>query len=215
MKKIILCLIILSFALPSQAWWWDKKDKAFEAELQGKGYAGTLPDLEKNIKPKQNKVTTPIFESQKGFNDPAELKPVPKDNPAFINIIEKKDKTSEFVIDANEIIPIIEKLADCIEENGSVQLFNTRANVLAMNIDHLMKKYDGQPESYYESFKKLVEVNRSVKTVALLRKEAQVYQRYLAYQTTGSIYNPENINQQLQYLLEELNTAVIMLRQEE
>ena len=215
MKKIFLSLIILSFALPSQAWWWDKKDKALEAELQGKGYAGTLPDLKKYAQPKQNKVVTPIFESQKGFNDPTELKPVPKDNPAFINIIEKKDKTSQYVFDANEIIPIIEKLVDCIEEEGSVQLFNTRANVLAMNIDHLIKKYEGQPESYYESFRKLVEVNRSVKTVALLRKEAYVYQRYLAYQTTGSIYNPENINQQLQYLLEELNTAVILLKQVE
>ena len=33
--------------MPSQAWFWDKKDKALEAELQGKGYAGTLPNLNK------------------------------------------------------------------------------------------------------------------------------------------------------------------------
>lgn len=214
MKKFVLILLLLSFALPSQAWFWDKKDKALEAELQGKGYAGTLPDLEKNAKPKQEKVVTPIFESQKGFNDPAELKPVPKDNPAFINIISKKDKTSQYIIDANEIIPLIEKLADTIEENGNVQLFVTRANVLSMNIDHLMNKYEGQPESYYESFKKLTDLNRSVKTLAQLRREAVTYQRYLAYQATGSIYNPENINQQLEYLLEELNSTVILLKQE-
>ena len=60
-----------------------------------------------------------------------------------------------------------------------------------------------------------MEINRYTKTLAQLRKEAVTYQRYLAYQTTGSIYNPENINQQLQYLLEELNTAVIMLKDEE
>ena len=75
------------------------------------------------------------------------------------------------------------------------KLFITRANVLAMNLDHLQTKYAGQPESYYESFKKLVEINRSVKTIAQLRREAQIYQRYLAYQSTGSIYNPENIIQ--------------------
>ena len=215
MKKILICLIILNLNLPSYAWFWDKKDKVLEAELQGKGYAGNLPNLEKAQDPKQKKVVSPIFESQKGFTDPAELKPTPKDNPAFINIIEKKDKTSQYIIDANEIIPIIEKLADTIEESGNVQLFVTRANVLTMNIDYLITKYDGQPESYYESFKKLVEVNRAVKTIAQLRREAITYQRYLAYQSTGSIYNPENINQQLQYLLEELNTAVIMLKQEE
>ena len=215
MKKLILCFILLSLALPSHAWFWEKKDKALEAELEGKGYAGTLPNLEKVFQKKEQKVTTPIFESQKGFNDPSDLKPVPKDNPAFINIISKKDKTSKYIIDANEIIPLIERLADCIEEDANVQLFNTRANVLTMNLDYLMKKYEGQPESYYESFKKLTEINRYVKSVAELRKEAQTYQRYLAYQTTGSVYNPENINQQLQYLLEELNNAVLLLKAEE
>lgn len=215
MKKFILCLIIMSFALPSHAWFWNKKDKALEAELQGKGYAGTLPNLKQNVKPKDDKVATPIYESQKDFTNPSDLKPVPKDNPAFINIISKKDKTSQFVVDANEIIPLIERLADTIEDESSVQLFVTRANVLTMNIDHLISKYEGQPESYYESFKKLMEINGFVKTVAQLRREAITYQRYLAYQSTGSIYNPENINQQLQYLLEELNSTVVMLKQEE
>ena len=93
---------------------------------------------------------------------------------------------------ANEIIPLIERLADTIEDEGNVQLFITRANVLAMNLDHLMTKYDGQPESYYESFKKLMEINQSVKTISQLRREAVTYQRYLAYQSTGSIYNLEN-----------------------
>lgn len=215
MKKIIACLIVLSYTLPSHAWWWDKTDKALEAELVGKGYAGTLPDLNKKHLKKEQKVSTPIFEAQEKFNDPSDLKPVPKDNPAFINIISKKDKTSQYVNDISELIPIIEKLTDCIEEEGNVQLFNTRANILSMNIEHLEKKYYGQPESYYESFRKLLEINSYVKSISLLRKEAVTYQRYLAYQASGSIYNPENINQQLEYLLEELNSTVIMLKQEE
>ena len=207
--------MVLSFALPSYAWFWEKKDKQLEADLQGKGYAGTLPELNKNLKPKEEKVATPIFESQKGFNDPSDLKPVPENNPAFINIISKKDKTSSYVIDAHDIIPMLEKLADTIEDNGSIQLFITRANVLTMNLDYLQTKYDGQPESYYESFRKLMELNRYVKSISQLRRDAVVYQRYLAYQASGSIYNPENINQQLNYLLDELNTAVIMLKKEE
>ncbi|MBR2430325.1 hypothetical protein IKB17_02530 [bacterium] len=213
MKFFILILVIFNLCLPSHAWLWNKKDKALENELKGKGYAGQLPDLNK-IKPKEEKAATPIFESQKNFNDPTDLKPIPRDNPAFINIISKKDKNSEYVNDANEIIPILEKLANTIEEKLSLQIFITRANVLAMNLDHLAVKYDGLPESHYESFKKLMEINRYVKTVAQLRREAVVYQKYLAYQSTGSIYNPENINQQLDYLFEELNSAVILLKQE-
>ena len=52
------------------------------------------------------------------------------------------------------------------------------------------------------------------KTIAALRREAVVYQRYLAYSESGSIYNPENINQQLQYLKEEINSAILLLREE-
>ena len=214
MKKFLVCLILLSIALPSHAFFWNKKDKALEKELQGKGYAGTLPDIGEKIEKSKTKVTTPIFESQEGFDDPSELKPVPKDNPAFINIIRKKDKNSEFVDDANEIIPMLEKLVDCIEDNESLQLFITKANLLTLNIDNLTKKYDGKPESFYESFRKLQEVNRYVKSISLLRKEAVTYQRYLAYSESGSIYNPENIANQLQYLLEELNTAILLLREE-
>ena len=214
MKKFLVCLILLSIALPSHAFFWNKKDKALEKELQGKGYAGTLPDIGEKIEKSKIKVTTPIFESQEGFDDPSELKPVPKDNPAFINIIQKKDKNSEFVDDANEIIPMLEKLVDCIEDNESLQLFITKANLLTLNIDNLTKKYDGKPESFYESFRKLQEVNRYVKSISLLRKEAVTYQRYLAYSESGSIYNPENIANQLQYLLEELNTTILLLREE-
>lgn len=215
MKKFLIALLLLSITLPSNAAFWNNKiDKALEKELQGKGYAGNLPNIGEKIERSKTKVTTPVFEAQEGFDDPAELKPVPKDNPAFINIIQKKDKTSPFVNDANEVIPMLEKLVDCIEDNESLQLFITKANLLTLNIDNLAEKYDGKPESYYESFRKLQEVNRYIKSISLLRREAVTYQRYLAYSERGSIYNPENINQQLQYLLEELNTAILLLREE-
>ena len=90
MKKILISLIILSITLPAQAFFWNKKDKALEAELEGKGYAGTLPDLKKNTQVKEHKTSTPVFESQNDFNEPKELKPIPRNNPAFIDIIEKK-----------------------------------------------------------------------------------------------------------------------------
>lgn len=200
--------------LPSEAAFWHRKDKNLEIENQGKGYAGTLPDLQSKFQKKQEKTATPIFESQKNFSDPKELKPAPQNDPAFVDIIMKKDKTSQYVNDITELLPVMEKLADCIEDNGNVQLFVTRANVFSMNVDHLITKYEGQPESYYESFKKLCEVNRYTKSIAELRKEAQIYQRYLAYQAEGSIYNPENINQQLEYLLEEIHSAIVLLREE-
>ena len=109
---------------------------------------------------------------------------------------------------------MLEKLVDSIEDNESLQLFITKANLLTLNIDNLAEKYKGKPESYYESFRKLQEVNNYVKSISTLRREAVTYQRYLAYSTTGSIYNPENIAQQLEYLTEELTTAILLLKEE-
>lgn len=214
MKKFVICLIILSFALPSHAFFWKKKDKSLEKELQGKGYAGSLPNLNNKIEKSKTKVTTPIFDSQNGFNDPSQLKPVPRDNPAFVDIIQKQDKTSQYVKDANEIIPMLEKLYDCIEDNENLQLFITKANILTMNIDYLTDKYKGQPESYYESFRKLQDVNRYTKSISILRREAVTYQRFLAYQESGSVYNPENISRELEYLKEEITSAILMLKEE-
>lgn len=217
MKKFFILLLITSFVLPVQAFslkFWGKKDKALENELKGKGYAGTLPDISRKQDKPKTTVTTPLFESQNGFDDPSDLKPVPKDNPAFIDIIQKKDKASEYLSDANNIIPMLEKLVDCIEDNEKLQLFITKANLLTLNIDYIAEKYNNKPESYYESFKKLMEVNRFVKSISVLRQEAVTYQKYLAYSESGSIYNPENINLQLEYLKEELNTAIIMLKEE-
>ena len=88
MKKLIVCFILLSITLPANAAFWNRKSKTLEQELQGKGYAGTLPDIGEKIEKSKTKVTTPIFESQDKFTDPSELKPVPRDNPAFINIIQ-------------------------------------------------------------------------------------------------------------------------------
>lgn len=214
MRALIIFFILVCVALPSHAAFFIKKDKALEKELQGKGYAGTLPNIDEKFEKTKTKVSTPIYESQENFNNPADLKPIPKDNPAFINIIQKKDKTSSYVNDANEIIPMLEKLIDCIDENENIQLFVTKANLLTMNVDYLNEKYEGKPEYYYDSFKKLQELNRYIKSIVTLRQEAVTYQRYLAYSASGSIYNPSNIAQQLDYLKEELNSVILLLREE-
>ena len=214
MKKLVALLIVLSFALPSQAFFWNKKSKALEKELQGKGYAGSLPDIESKVQKSKPKAAEPVFTPSDGFDNPSDLKPVPKDNPAFIDIIQKKDKTSQYTNDSNNIIPMLEKLYDCIDNNESLQLFVSKANVLTTNLDYFIEKYNGKPEGYYESYRQLSEVNRYTKTIMTLRREAVTYQRYLAYQESGSIYNPANIEQQLEYLKEELNKAILLLREE-
>ena len=72
MKKFLIALLLLSITLPSNAAFWNNKiDKALEKELQGKGYAGNLPNIGEKIERSKTKVTTPVFEAQEGFDDPA------------------------------------------------------------------------------------------------------------------------------------------------
>jgi hypothetical protein len=181
--------------------------------LQQKGYMGTLPDILDKFQPSKPSTGTPVFEAEEGFDNPDKLKPVPRDNPAFIDIILKKDKTSTYVNDINRIIPQVEALIDSIENEESVQLFVAKATTLEFSIGALRKKYESKPEGYYISFTKLMALGIHAKSLAELRKEGAEYNKYLAYQSAGAIYAPDNINKELQYLLEELQDVLATLRE--
>ena len=76
-------------------------DSASVNVLEQKGYTGTLPDILDKFQTTKPEKGTPIFEAEEGFDDPDKLKPIPRDNPAFVDIILKKDKTSTYVNDIN------------------------------------------------------------------------------------------------------------------
>ena len=58
-----------------------------------------------------------------------------------------------------------------------------------------------------------MEIGLRAKSLAELRKEGAEYNRYLAYQSSGAIYAPDNINRELQYFLEELIKVLGVLRE--
>lgn len=209
MKKIFV-LILLLFCI-SPAFAKQKLDKPPAA--QNSGYVGTLPDLNEGTQMPEPKDSAPIFESVDGFNNQNQLKPVPRQDPAFVNIILKKDKTSQYVNDINAIIPIIEKLERYIEDSSDVQKFNAEAYYLKVNVEFLRDKYQNKSESSYTSFKKLMELNLHIQTVAQLRAEKEIYTPYMAYSGNGAIYNSNNVDRQLEYLLKEIQTTLIVLKE--
>ena len=139
MKRfIILCLVFSIVSSPCFAWGiFGKKDKTKtetssepveipEYDNYGKGYVGTLPDISGQFAPDEPSEKKPIFEKNKNFNSSKEIKPVPRDNPAFVNIILKTDKTSQYIKDLNELLPQLENILYCIENNYDVQKFNAK-----------------------------------------------------------------------------------------
>jgi hypothetical protein len=57
-----------------------------------------------------------------------------------------------------------------------------------------------------------MELNTHAKSVALLRSEALKYNPYLAYSGAGYIYDPNNINEQLEFLKTELEKTILLLK---
>jgi hypothetical protein len=100
--------------------------------VDGKGYVGTLPELTRDYGPggsseddeEQAKSVKPI--ESKDFNSENEIKPAPIEDPAFVNIILKTDKTSRYANDLNEFIILLENLYDVIDSGSNVQLFNAK-----------------------------------------------------------------------------------------
>lgn len=210
MKKIwIICLLFSLINSPAFAFFNYKNQDLYENQ----GYVGTLPDVTKSFHASEPTQVKPTFEKTKKFNSENELKPVPRDNPAFINIILKQDKSSPYLNDITEFIDMLEKIYDSIEANENVQLFASRVYFFTKNADYFRDKYEGKPESSYVSFQRLMELSLHANTVAQLRTEAEKYSPYLAYGGTGHIYNENNINEQLQYLKDEIEQTIVVLKE--
>ncbi len=183
--------------------------------LDGKGYVGKLPEVSKPLPPTETGVAKPFYESTEDFHSANQVKPAPRDNPAFVNIILKSDRNSPYLNDINNLLPIIDKVYDCIENNATVQQFNSAVYFYNKNADYLRDKYDKKPESYYISFRKILQLSLQAQTIALLRSEALKYNPYLAYGGAGAVYDTSNITKQLEYLKIEIEQTVIAIKEAE
>ena len=76
-------------------------------------------------------------------------------------------------------------------------------------------KYANKPESYFISYQKLLDLSLRANTISNLRTEAEKYKAYLAYSNSGRIYNSENIDQQLEYLKNEIESVIVILKEAE
>lgn len=214
-KLLVLGIAFIISTTSCYAWgWFGKKDtSASPQQVDNKGYVGTLPDVSKGFKSTEPKNASPVIDSTKQFNSSEEIKPVPRDNPAFVNIILKEDKTSPYLNDINnDILPQLENLLTCIDEHDSVQIFNAKAFFFNKTAEYLRNKYAGKPESSYVSFKKLMQLSTQAQAVANLRAEAEKYRPYLAYSGAGYLYNDNVIQQQLEYLKTEIEDTITVLK---
>lgn len=209
MKRILTVFTI--FILTSSCAFAKKKEAVI---IPGEsGYVGTLPNLEEQFKSSQEQEAKPTFDYQEGFNDPDAIKPAPRNNPSFVNIIIKRDKTSKYVNDLNELIFIIEGLQDLVEDKANVQRFNAKAYFLKESAENFRDKYRNRAEESFISYKKVMQLNSQVQTLAQLRRESEVYSPYVTAQGSGNIFSKNNIDNQLNYLNEEIKKTLVILKE--
>lgn len=206
-KLIVLFLTLISFPVICQAAFFSQ-----ENTFEGQGYVGTLPDLTKSFRPTEPVTTKPVFEETKKFNSENDIKPTPRDNPAFVNIILKQDKSSPYINDLTEFIEMLEKIYESIENKENIQLFASRVYYFNQNADYFRQKYEDKPQSSYISYEKLLELSLQARSVAQLRIEAEKYSPYLAYSGEGKIYNSTNIDEQMEILKDAVEKTINILK---
>ncbi len=184
-----------------------KRDKKPDVNLEGKGYYGTIPDINKDFEHKKEATQT-IPQKQYSEKDLKDglLLDAPLNDPLFLDVIIKKDKNSDYVNDLMKIKETLEKLKECIKNNASIQFFNANVNVLDLQTTNLEKKYQYSTYAQTNSYYAVRHVNYSAKVLGNLKFDANFYSRYMPIQ--DSVYAPKNIKEQSAALLNEIEQTI-------
>ena len=198
-KFIVICYLLLAVIITS-----------------GAGYMGTLPDIESEFsylrKESSEKSIAPYSVQELDKKNEQELKPVPRDDDKYVDIIIKKDKSSQYMNDVNDVILILEKLRKCLNTNQDIQKFNAIVSNLIDNVDYIKNEYSGKPEENYLSYNKLIQISSIARETASFRTRIQRTQLYLPYTSSDNIYTKENLDSKLKNLLNTVNETIFILK---
>ena len=214
MKKLIAIILLSVIFLPSQqALAFGKKKKK---TTNDKGYYGRLPNIngEFGEERKSKETQSPVILNEDSFNiNSKDMKEAPLNNTQYIDVIVKKGTTSDFVNDINELVPILQKLRACIEQEMDIQKFNAIVSNYIDNVAYIQNKYKNKPELYYASFERAADTAKYLKKVAITRTEAQTYNKYLGYYEVDGVYSPENIKRLLEGSLTEIEDTLTAIKE--
>lgn len=193
MKRISLILICMVFTM-------------------GAGYNGKLPNISSEFAYKSQTPAQSYLPHTPNSEENPTLKPVPKENKTYIEVVVKKNKTIEYTKDISRIEKIIEKLKICIEQGQDIQRFNAITSNLIDHIALLQTTYRGKQESNYLSYKSLITLSTKARDIAILKTESQVYNKYLPYSTAGAPYKKDNVAAKEKALLSSINETLYVIK---
>lgn len=182
----------------------------------GAGYVGTLPNVDAEFsylkKEVSQKAVAPFSVEELDKQNESKLKPIPRDNKDYVDIIIKKDKTTQYITDMNSVIMILEKLRKCLNTDRNIQLFNAIVSNLIDNVEYIKEEYKGKPESNYLSYEKIQQISKQASDVAKFRMNGLASEKYLPYTSANNIYTKENLDSKLENLLTNVNETIFILK---
>ncbi len=182
----------------------------------GAGYVGTLPNIEAEFnhlkKQSSEKSMAPYTVEQLDKINEERLKPIPREDDSYVDIIIKKDKTTKYLKDVNHVITILEKLRKCLNTNQDIQMFNAIVANLIDNVEYIRVEYKDKPESNYLSYNRLLVISQHSREVANFRTQGYATQKYMPYTSDKNIYTREALESKLETLLNEVNETIFILK---
>ncbi len=182
----------------------------------GAGYVGTLPNVDGEFsylrKESSQKSTAPFSVEELDKKNESKLKPIPRDDESYVDIIVKKDKTTKYLKDVNSVIIILEKLRKCLNTDQNIQMFNAIVSNLIDNVEYIKEEYHDKPESNYLSYSKLSQISVQASETAKFRMGGLAAEKYLPYTSKDNVYTKENLNEKLDSLLTNVNETIFILK---
>ena len=211
-KKNILSKLFNSNKPPKQTRYNSLTNKD---EVIPQGYWGTLPNINGDFKYKEQSSSSlseiDAYIPEEGV-DNKELKSAPYDDTLFLDMIVKKEKTSDYVNDIQKTKMALGNLKKCIEENGNIQRFNGCINIIDLYCKNLKTKYENKSDSLRESYIDILNTNYQAKALGNLLYESNYYAQYIPVQ--DGKYSKENIENQKQKLLTRINKTLFLIANE-
>lgn len=182
----------------------------------GAGYMGSLPDIESEFsylrEEHSEKTQAPFSVEELDKKNEKKLKPVPRDNEDYVDIIIKKDKTTQYMKDMNSVIIILEKLRQCLNTNKDIQKFNAIVSNLIDNVEYIRVEYKDKPESNYFSYNQIQALSYLARETANFRTQGLACEKYTPYTSENNIYTKENLEEKLNTLLTKTNETLYILK---
>lgn len=177
---------------------------------------GTLPDIDAEFsylrKQNSENAMAPYSVEELDKQNEQQLRTIPRDNDNYVDIIIKKDKTTQYLKDVNSIILILEKLRKCLNTDRNIQKFNAIVSNLIDNIEYVKQEYKDKPESNYLSYSRLIYVSQEAKEAANFRMQGQISEKYIPYTSSSNVYTKENLDTKLDNLLNNVNETLFILK---